>query len=199
MIGMLNGKVVAVHKQSVLLMSGSIGFEIAVPNPTMVQIGQDLSLHTYLQWSADQGPSLYGFASHAEKSVFLIIISCSGIGPKIGLAVLADLGVGGFLEAIHSGNDKMLSKVSGIGPKKAEQMIVQLKHKVGQLEDLGVMAEPNSALSQWSTVAQALESLNYSRTEISRAMHHIKSSPATTQPTFDVLMRQALSFLSKQA
>jgi len=199
MIGMLTGKIASVHKQSILVVAGPIGFEVAIPNVGTAQVGQEISLHTYLQWSSEQGPSLYGFATHAEKAVFLTVIGCSGIGPKIGLAVLADLGVNGFLEAIHTGNDKMLSKVSGIGPKKAEQMIVQLKHKVGQLEEVGVVAEANSAGAQMSTVSLALESLNYSRTEISRAMHHIKSSVGSTQPTFDVLMRQALSFLSKQA
>ncbi len=199
MIGMLTGKVASVHKQSILVVAGPFGLEVAVPNVSAVQIGQEISLYTYLQWSAEQGPSLYGFSSSAEKAVFMTVIDCSGIGPKIGLAVLADLGVSGFLEAIHTGNDKMLSKVSGIGPKKAEQMIVQLKHKVAQLADLGVVAEANSAGAQFSTVAQALESLNYSRTEIARAMHHIKAASHTTQPSFDLLMRQALSFLSKQA
>lgn len=198
MIGMVIGKITAIHKQSVLVMSGPIGIEVAIPHIANVQIGQDIQLHTYLQWSADQGPSLYGFATHAEKTAFLVVISCSGIGPKIGLAVLSDLGVNGFLEAIHTGNDKMLSQVSGIGAKKAEQMIVQLKHKIDQLQDLGISPNTNSVGAQFSTVAQALESLNYSRAEIARAMHHIKSA-STTQPTFDLLMRQALSFLSKQA
>ena len=199
MIGMLTGKVASVHKQSILVVAGPIGLEVAVPNASAVQVGQEISLYTYLQWSAEQGPSLYGFSNSAEKAVFMTVIDCSGIGPKIGLAVLADLGVSGFLEAIHTGNDKMLSKVNGIGPKKAEQMIVQLKHKVAQLADLGVVAEANSAGAQFSTVAQALESLNYSRTEIARAMHHIKAAAGVTQPSFDLLMRQALSFLSKQA
>lgn len=198
MIGILKGKVFAINKQSILLMADSIGFDIATPHPHNVQVGQEVVFHTHLQWSADQGPSLYGFTSVAEKTVFLVVTSCSGIGPKIGLAVLADLGVQGFLEAIHTGNDKLLSKVNGIGPKKAEQMIVQLKHKINQLDDVGVKAEEHSAGAQISMVSQALESLHYSRAEISRAMHHIKSSLGSTQPTFDVLMRQALSFLSKQ-
>lgn len=198
MIGMVTGKVVAIQKQSVLIAAGPVGFEVAIPQPTLVMQGQEVCFHTYLHWS-DQGPSLYGFVTPAEKSVFLVVISCSGIGPKIGLAVLADLGVNGFLEAIHTGNEKMLSKVNGIGAKKAEQMIVQLKHKIGQLEESGVVVQEHSVGAQFSTVSMALESLNYSRAEIARAMHHIKNSAGATVPSFDVLMRQALSFLSKQA
>jgi Holliday junction DNA helicase RuvA len=198
MIGILSGKVAAVHKQSVVIMAGAIGFEVATAHPSDSIVGQEITVHTHLQWSAEQGPSLFGFRSAAEKAVFLAVISCNGIGPKIGLAVLADLGVALFLEALHTGNDKILSKVSGIGTKKAEQMIVQLKHKVDQLHEQGAQLASNSMGAQWHTVAQTLESLNYSRAEIAQAMNYVKAQVGSQTSSFDVIMRQALGYLSKQ-
>ena len=58
-------------------------------------------LHTYLHWNQEQGPSIFGFASDIEREVFLLIISCSGIGPKIGLAVLAQIGSQSFIRAVQ--------------------------------------------------------------------------------------------------
>ena len=67
----------------------------------------------------------------------MLVIGCSGIGPKIALAVLAHLGAQGFVEVVSCGDERALSKVNGIGPKKAEQIIVQLKHKVSKLISSG--------------------------------------------------------------
>ena len=90
-------------------------------------------MQTYMHWNQDNGPTLYGFNSILEKTVFLLIISCSGIGPKIGLAVLHHLEPATFVQAIIEENIKVLSSISGIGAKKAEQICVALKHKVAKL------------------------------------------------------------------
>ncbi len=111
--------------------------------------------------------------------------------------MLNELGPQGFLDAIQMSNERALSKVSGIGIKKAEQMIVQLKHKVGQLIKSGIEISDAGHLAQWHMVTEALESLNYSRVEINQAMHHLKKEDMSGKQSFDYLLRQALSFLSK--
>jgi len=198
MIHALSGLVHPSRKQTITLLADPMVLEIAVPDETLFPVGKKQTVYLYLHWNQEQGPSLYGFQKELDKTVFLLIISCSGLGPRIGLAVLADLGAQNFLQAVHTGNEKLLSKVSGIGAKKAEQMIVHLKHKVQQLIDSGISLEGSSDHTQWNTAMEALAALNYSRSEISNAVNFVRKNAPDTGMEFDQIMRQALSFLSKQ-
>ncbi len=199
MIHMVQGTIQETGEGYIALESGIITLLIQVPQSAGFVLGQNIRLQTHLHWNQEQGPSLFGFATALDRSIFQLIISCSGLGPKIALAILADLGGKSFLEAVHTGNEDALTKVSGIGAKKAEQMIVQLKHKVAKLLDSGVELGQTDTLGQWQTVSQVLQSLNYSRGEISAAIKHLNEQPATMQLSFDQLMRHALSFLAKKA
>ena len=111
---------------------------------------------------------------------------------------MQQLGINDFLTAVQTGNEKALSSVSGIGPKKAEQMMVQLKHKVAKLIDSGITITGSPELEQRSDIAQVLKSLNYSKPEITAAMQHIQERYAGAHVAFDQLVRHALSFLSKK-
>lgn len=187
------------HKQ-VQVDTGVFGLCIQVPNSGHYPLNKAATLFIHMHWNQEQGPSLYGFSTELEKTVFLLLTSCSGIGPKIGLAVLADLGPERFLETVQTVNHSVLSKVTGIGTKKAEHIIVQLKGKVADLIKSGVDLGGAQHLTEWNTVVQALESLNYSRTEITHAMSYVQQQATETQQrSFDQLLRQALSYLSKQA
>lgn len=198
MISTITGLIKVVYDQSILIDIGSFGFLIQVPQGTVFQVGSTITLHTYLHWNQEQGPSLFGFASDTEREVFLLITSCSGVGPKIGLAVLAQIGSQAFIRAIQQEDVAALSKVSGIGAKKAEQIIVHLKHKVANLIKLGIQLDDGGDIESWNTIGEVLGSLNYSRTEINHAMKYLKQEHTSTQLPFDQLMRHALSFLSKK-
>lgn len=199
MINTLTGTIKEVKEQLITLDNGLIGFAIQVPHDSHYHVNQQLTLQIYMHWNAENGPSLFGFADELEKSVFLLVIDCSGIGPKIGLAVLATLGAQRFLEIIQTSDEGALSKVPGIGAKKAEQIIVQLKHKVGKMFAKGFAASGGAQLAHWQNLQQVLESLNYSRPEISAALKYVRESSETTDQPFDQLMRKALSYLAKKA
>lgn len=198
MIDTIKGTVVALRTKMVSLhATGSgIGFAITVPQEASYVIGKEVTLYIHLHWNQEQGPTLYGFSTQLERTVFNLIISCSGIGPKIGLASLECLGAAGSLEAIGQENSSVLSKVPGIGKKKAEQMIVHLKDKVADLIESGVEVSVDNGALQWQQITQVLTSLNYSRPEISGALQHVKNSELTDAP-FDHQLRVALSFLAK--
>lgn len=129
----------------------------------------------------------------------MLVISCSGVGPKLGLAVLEDLGPQAFLDAVTEENDRALSKVSGIGAKKAEKIIVLLKHKVAKLIQSGAICQSTGKVSRMHEITDVLKSLNYSRPEISAAMNHVNKKHAGQDYSFDQLIRYALSFLSKKS
>lgn len=197
MIYSITGTIKEVLDHAVIIDTGAMGFNLQVPQPHKFTIGQTTQIVTYMHWNAEQGPSLFGFTSALEKTVFLLIIDCSGIGPRIALATLAHMSPAEFLEAIQSANEKALSSISGIGAKKAEQMIVQLKHKVAKLIDAGIDLGNSAALEKRHEISQVLKSLNYSKGEISSAMHYINESyPGNV--AFDQLMRHALAYLAKQ-
>lgn len=198
MIHSISGTVKEVKEQAIIVDIGSIGLFLSVHSSIKFHQGQKVNLATYMHWNQEQGPSLFGFEHEFERMVFLLIIGCSGIGPRIALAVLAHLGAQGFLEVVSSGDERALSKVNGIGPKKAEQIIVQLKHKISQLISSGQGNYDDTKAKTWQEVSQALESLNYTRSEISQAMQYLTAHHAGADLPFDQLLRQALGFLSKR-
>jgi len=197
MIYSIAGIIKEIKDQLIVVEMHGIGLSIFVPSALSFQQGQQVSLVTYLHWHQEQGPSLFGFASETEKNIFELLINCSGVGPKLALAIIGNLGIQGLLEIVQSENTKVFSKVPGIGAKKAEQIIVQLKHKTNSLmKDMPTTSPSANALHE---VRQALESLNYSRGEITTAIHFLNKNNENTQLPFDKLLRQALSYLSKRA
>jgi len=199
MIHYISGIIKTISNDYILVDIGNIGLMIYVPFPSYFKISEKVNLHIYMHWKQEQGPSLYGFLSPIEREVFVILISCPGVGPKIGLTVLVDLGVEALLEAIQKGNDKMLSKVSGIGAKRAEQITIQLKHKVAKFIKAGTFLPKSEGLVKWQEVSEVLSSLNYSRIEISAAMKHLSDNYSKDKFSFDQLIRHALSFLYKKS
>jgi Holliday junction DNA helicase RuvA len=200
MISLLHGVIKEVGSQSILLDVGGVGFTVFVPDEHAFTLGQKQEVHVYFHWNAEQGPQLFGFTSKLSKTVFSMIISCSGIGPKIGLAALAQLSPESFLQAILLNDIKTLSSLSGIGTKKAEALVVCLKDKVAKL-DSGITSGLGSeagTLKHFKQVSDALSSLNYSRSEIAGALEFVKKNSTDTSK-FDEMLRKALSFLAKRA
>jgi len=198
MINHIEGVVKKVQGQFIEVDIGFIGLSLQVPDGSVFTAEQKNKIFIHMHWNQEQGPSLFGFATELDREVFLLVTSCSGLGPKIALAVLSGLGPQGFLGAITQGSESALSKVNGIGAKKAEQMIVQLKHKVAKLIKSGVDLGSEQGAINWNNVTEVLESLNYSRMEISTAMNYLREHYSGSEASFDQLIRYALSFLAKK-
>jgi Holliday junction DNA helicase RuvA len=198
MVDYLIGVIKQAGQQEIIVDLGMVGLTLHVSDSKSFEVGVQHKVYSYMHWNAESGPSFYGFALPLDRSVFCVIISCSGIGPKIALAILAQLGAQGFLHAITTGDEQILSSVSGIGKKKAEQIIVALKHKVATLMESGVDMGIIQHSSHFHDVSQALLSLHYSRQEVTRAMDYLKKNTTGGEGSFDHLLRHALSYLSKQ-
>ena len=197
MFATLSGTVKTSGDQIIVVEQSGIGFEIFVANTTLWSKDQQIFLHTYLHWNQENGPTLYGFQTLAEKTIFLLIINCSGIGPKIGLAVLNHLEPATFLQAIIEENIKVLSSISGIGTKKAEQICVTLKHKVAKLlQEQPNLTATSTSLSAWKDLTDTLTSLGYSPAEIKSAMNFLKENNIDTTAPFSTVLRKTLAFLS---
>ena len=200
MIDHIKGTVSAQYPNTIgVAMSEAISLSIMVPQETKFAIGQSINLYIHFHWHQDNGPTLYGFTSPVERQVFQLIISCSGIGPKIGLAILHHMPAQGFVATIIEENVQHLSSVQGIGKKKAETIILHLKDKAAKLLEKGIIPTeemPNTQNLQ--DITQTLASLNYTKQEISSAMDHVKHQENFAALSFDILLRKALLFLSKR-
>jgi len=199
MIAFLSGTVREAQQSKIVIVVAGIGYTVAVPKSYAMNVGDQVVLEIYYHYTEDQGPSLFGFLTRDEREVFACIIGCSGVGPRIGLAVLSVLSPSALVAAVLSGDVIRLSSVDGIGAKKAESIIVQLKDKVKKLVLEDVSTNQYQAATALKQLNEALSSLGYNRHEITRAIDHLKESDSLINATFDELLRASLGHLAKKA
>jgi len=134
MITFLRGKLVESQPTQITVDVQGIGYEVSIPLSSfdrLPSVGSDVSVLTHLA-IRDDAHVLYGFMSAAERDLFrLLIHTVSGIGPKIALNVLSGMNVVALRGAVASGDVKALSRISGVGKKTAERIVVELKDKIG--------------------------------------------------------------------
>ena len=131
MYNYFNGEIVDIIGESVVLDVNGVGYQLAVSNYTLQNctLGEKKKLYAYLHVKED-GVALYGFATLEEKNMFLLLISVSGIGPKLALQVLSGMDCNSLALAILNGDSKQLVKIKGVGKKSAERLVLELKEKV---------------------------------------------------------------------
>lgn len=199
MIASLSGKLIAKESGYVIIECGGIGFKCFVTQKTSASIGNigDAAfLYTQLNVRED-ALDLYGFLNLQEQEMFKLITSVSGVGSKIGLAVLSEFSADKIMLLIASGDSKSLTAASGVGLKLAQRIILELKDKIGALtseefnSDLSVIgnATANSASKE---AVEALISLGYTQSEASLAVGRLDSSLNT-----DELIKLALKHLAR--
>ena len=195
MLAYITGTVSFTQESSLILQVAGFGFLIFMPEGYFFAQNQAVTLYVYLHWQQDQAPTVYGFKTEAEKTIFCLLLECSGIGPKVALAVLSKLGIEQIVHAIHQEDARILSSAPGVGIKKAEQMILHLKHKVDKIA--GLTYQANESSSALHDVIQALNALNYSKAEISFAINQLKHDESAQNKTFDYMLKKALAHLAK--
>ncbi|MCI8476511.1 MAG: Holliday junction branch migration protein RuvA [Clostridia bacterium] len=184
MIGYLKGKILSLTPETALIETASgVGFEVLVSGSAFSALSgkKEGELYTYMQVKED-GVALFGFSSTEEKQMFLKLTSVSGVGPKLGIAVLSGLTVGDVAAAIATGDVKRLSSVKGMGKKTAERIIVDLREKVAlsasaQTESGSVAATP--LVGDEDSIV-ALMTLGFTRAESVKAISRAREQGAST-------------------
>jgi Holliday junction DNA helicase RuvA len=169
MIASLRGKLELLGADWAIVNVNGIGFQVYVPTSTMStlgRVGKEVYLYTHLHLREDNA-TLYGFGTAEELGLFETLITASGVGPRLALAVLSSMSVERAVMAIATGSTDLLTTVPGIGKKTAERLILELKDKIGA----GLIAIPGTELTEGNAdVVAALTSLGYSVSEASRAV-----------------------------
>ena len=175
MIVALEGILESRGNNSVEVKVGPLSLSVAVPNSTLVQlgnVGDKVHLHTHLYLREDN-IAIYGFSSAEELGLFQSLITVSGIGPRMALGVLSVLNPEQLISAIEGGNVDLLSQVPGIGKKTAGRVVLELKGKIAK--EWGSVIAP-SLQQEDADVVAALTGLGYSLKEATQAASALSDS-----------------------
>lgn len=190
----LTGTVIERSLTQVVLDVHGVGYALTVPISTSNSLPEagDVTLLTHLYVREDQ-LRLFGFASHAERNLFKMLIGVSGIGPSIALAILSGSSVGAFRSAVECSDCAFLSRIKGIGRKTAERIIFDLREpiKTIELEGEPVLSERDQMSLDASL---ALQSLGYSRSAAEKAVTKALAELGDDGVSTENLVRAALKF-----
>ena len=171
MIGYINGNIVFSCDKYVILDVGGVGYKVYISPDTAntVSAQGNAELWTHLVVRED-ALDLYGFLNQKELDFFKLLIGISGIGPKGALGIMSVAPVETVLSAIGTGDTSYLTKVSGIGKKNAQKIVLELKDKIGALVDT---EQTNTGLHEDIDVIEALRSLGYKEREAREALQEL--------------------------
>lgn len=200
MIGSLKGTVAQLEAEYCIVdTAGGVGYRVFMPSAHLAQLalGKEVRIHVHTTVRED-AILLYGFLSREYYDLFEILLTVSGVGPKMALGILSAIKPDAFYTAVSNKDIKMLVKLPGVGKKTAERMLLELKDKVsGRSESDDVMQEIAEAGGS-GAVAEAIEalvSLGYSNSEIMPVMKEI---PDCASLSGEAILRQALKLFARR-
>jgi holliday junction DNA helicase RuvA len=192
MIATLKGKLEATGSDWAIIDVNGIGFRVFMPTSTLSTLGQPgatVHLYTHLHVREDL-LALYGFGSFEELGLFQTLTGVSGVGPKLGLALLSAMKPEQLVTVIASGNADMLTTVPGIGKKLAARLILELKDKIGTAS----IGAPLQTAEGNTDVIAVLVSLGYSSAEANRAV----ASLPDTENSLEERVKAALAYFANK-
>lgn len=180
MISYLKGTIFVKKPKYLILLVNNIGYEVFASEKTLSLLNESAEASLYIHHHiTENSQDLYGFLSQPELEMFKNLIGISGVGPKSALGVMASATVEDIIQAILSEDPGLLRTVSGIGPKTAERIVVELKSKIGKLGKEMNLKDSSVAPKDMETI-EALIGLGYSRKEV---MEVIRQVPADITDT----------------
>jgi holliday junction DNA helicase RuvA len=195
MISHLNGKLVTKSPTEIVIDVHGVGYSVSIPLSTYEKLEHaegEVRILTYLHVRED-AMHLYGFATEAERDLFKMLISISGIGPKMAQGILSGLNPDEFKEAVTNGNIAALTAISGVGRKTAERLIIELRDKIGKTGETEPAVIPGSKQMKIRAEAIiALMSLGYTRQNAEKALQTVLRESVEKEPTLEGLIKKAL-------
>jgi len=202
MIARISGMLVYKSVQAITLDVQGIGYRVFVPLTTFYELpetGQAITLHIHTHVKED-AINLFGFHTLEERNMFQVMISVSGIGPRLAMNILSGINVADLVDAITGGNLRRLLSIPGVGRKMAERLVLELKDKVLKLDrgqavprDRVVPRSPEEAVKE--DALSALINLGYKNATARDVIEKIMKD-TTEIPALDLLLKSALQQLS---
>ena len=202
MIAQLTGRIVSLNLTELILDVNGVGYFVSIPMSTYDVLPKDGGTATVLTWLQvrEDALQLFGFAKKEELEIFKLLLAVNGIGAKTALAILSSMNIPTFCNAIINADIKVLKHISGIGPKSAERMIVELRDKIVKLfpeltfanlpQDVPQSREMEDALL-------ALEQLGFQRAKIQKAVADLVAKLPEQERSSENIIRKALRELNR--
>lgn len=199
MIARLNGKIVYKSLDHLIVDVGGVGYRLMISLSTYYALPEKENVPFFVYTSVKEDAiHLYGFLDSLEKDFFVLLISVSGIGPRLALNILSNIAAGELGNAIEEGNSDRLTAIPGIGKKTAERLLLELREKVRRLQ----IAQPtnNSRKESFSSsrtledAISALMNLGYKEQQAKKALKAIETTETTS---VEYLLKSALKILAQ--
>ncbi len=191
MIGFLTGKIISSKPTQILLDVNGVGYSVNISINTFEKIAEKDSASLYIHTSVKEDSiTLFGFFTQSEKEMFELLISISGIGPKLALSILSGIVVDDLKHAISTGNVSRLVAIPGIGRKTAERVVLELKNKVDAIKDDGMLKQ----ISIKDEAVAALATLGYQKQIADKVVRDLLGENSNI--ALEDLIRKSLSVLN---
>ena len=201
MIALISGKIVYKGISHVIVDVQGVGYRVFIPLTTFYELpesGQPITLHVHTSVKQD-AINLFGFYTDQERDIFQLMISVSGIGPKVAMNILSGISAHDLLRAISGGDVGKLVKIPGVGKKMAERLILELKEKfvkkmaADQVSDAGIQNRADEILRE--DVLSALVNLGYKNNVARDALDKVLRS-SEEELEMDKLLKKTLKILA---
>ncbi len=198
MIARLTGTMVLAGDRRVIIDVHGVGYQVQVTQPALRELAdtrEPVTLFTHMAVRED-AITLYGFRHQSELEMFRILIGVTGIGPQIAMNLLSQVGIEEFAIAILNEDEKALTRISGIGPKSAKRLILELRDKMKKVSETLVRGETGKDSMAIHDAVSALVSLGFAEKESRDAVN--AAAPAPGSSTVQGLIKAALAKLKER-
>ena len=201
MIAQLTGRIVSLNFTELILDVNGVGYFVSIPMSTYDVLPKEGGTATVLTWLQvrEDALQLYGFAKKEELEIFKLLLTVNGIGAKTALAILSSMNIPTFCNAIVNADIKVLKHISGIGPRSAERMIVELRDKIMKLfPELTFTSLPQDVPQsrEMEDALLALEQLGFQRAKIQKAVADLVAKLPEQERSSENIIRKALRKLN---
>ncbi len=193
MIGSLRGKLTSKHAPQIIVECQGVGYEVETPMSTFLdlpRIGENLFLHTHMLVRED-AQILYGFSSELERTLFRTVLRISGVGAKMGLAILSAMSVSDFHRCVQYEDTAMLIKIPGVGKKTAERLVIEMRDKVDKTAIDPGAPKVAATANPRSEAVDALVALGYKASEVNKLIGAMDVDGKSAEDIIRLALRQA--------
>ena len=193
MIGSLRGRLTSKQAPQVVIECQGVGYEVETPMSTFLDlpaVGGELFLRTHLLVRED-AQILYGFATEPERSLFRTVLRISGVGAKLGLAILSTMGVSDFQRCVEYEDAATLVRIPGVGKKTADRLIIEMRDKIDALPGVPGAARVQGEASPRSEAVDALIALGYKVNEVNRLLGRLDVGGKSAEDIIRLALRQS--------
>lgn len=193
MIGSLKGRLASKLAPHIVIECGGVGYEVETPMSTFLDlppIGEELFIHTHMLVRED-AQLLFGFASEDERALFRTVLKISGVGAKMGLAILSAMTEEDFRRCVEYEDTATLVKIPGVGKKTAERLIIEMRDKFKAVPQAGDPQRITAPASPKTEAVDALVALGYKVNEVNRLIGNMDVNGASAEDIIRQALKQA--------